>query len=64
MKNNNYKWVKHIIKEVSELEDGKTDAIQYVVIDRQDLRFDLFLVYPFTDFILNLPYNKTTTQVV
>ena len=22
-KNNNYKWVKHIIKDVSELEDGK-----------------------------------------
>ena len=62
-KNNNYKWVKHIIKEVSELEDGKTDVTQYVVIGRQDLRFDLFLVSPFTDFILNLPHNKTTTQV-
>ena len=43
-KNNNYKWVKHIIKEVSELEDGKTEVIQYVVIGRQDLCFDLFLV--------------------
>lgn len=62
-KNNNYKWVKHIIKEVSELEDGKTEVTQYVVIGRQDLRFDLFLVSPFTDFILNLPHNKTTTQV-
>ena len=31
-KNNNYKWVKHIIKEVSELEDGKTEVTQYVVI--------------------------------
>ena len=62
-KNNNYKWVKHIIKDVSELEDGKTDVTQYVVIGRQDLCFDLFLVSPFTDFILNLPHNKTTTQV-
>ncbi len=62
-KNNNYKWVKHIIKEVSELEDGKTEVIQYVVIGRQDLCFDLFLVSPYTDFILNLPHNKTTTKI-
>lgn len=54
---NNFKWVKHIIKIQEE------DSVnQYIVIGKQHLETGLFLVSPYTNFISSLN-KKATTQM-
>ena len=60
----NGKWIKHIFKDIITLDNGKTQVKQTVTICIQNIESGLYLVSPFTSFILDVyGSNKTTTQV-
>ena len=63
MNEKNYKWIKHIIKHTNTTKAGKTIVTQYIVIGKQTLDYNLFLISPLSEFFLFISNNKSTTLI-